>query len=277
MKRPVLMSVLILAAIAAALSGLVDEVSSANAEKAFARALITFAAARTLNGAISVAQGTELALEPGGVGVILTVGEILDPINDLIERFSGLMLIAASSLGLQKLLLEITAWWGVTALLGAAGAAAMVYAWHPGLAASRYRALASRLFLVTLFVRFAIPALIIAINLFSDAFLASEQDASTAAIEATRGEIEEYNETVSEAPDTEQSMIDRLGAMIDSSLDAMNPTDRLSNLRDSASNASQHIINLIVIFVLQTIILPIVFLWLLVEGLKALATRTMRL
>lgn len=276
MKRPVLMSVLILAAIAAALSGLVDEVSSASAEKAFARALVTFAAARTLNGVISVAQGTELALEPGGVGINLTIGEILDPINDLIERFSGLMLIAASSLGLQNLLLGITAWWGVTAFLVVAGGAAMAYGWHPRLAASRHRALASRLFLVALFVRFAIPTLIIAINLFSDAFLASEQEAATAALEATRGEIEEYNEAASEPPDVDQSMIDRLGAMIDSSLDAMNPTDRLSRLRDSASNASEHIINLIVIFVLQTIILPIVFLWLLVECSKALATRVMR-
>jgi hypothetical protein len=66
-----------------------------------------FAVARTLNGVISAAQGTEVALEPGGVGVVLSVGEILDPINDLIERFSAVMLIAASSLGLQALLLNI--------------------------------------------------------------------------------------------------------------------------------------------------------------------------
>ncbi len=39
------------------------------------------------------------------------------------------------------------------------------------------------------------------------------------------------------------------------------------------SNASEHIINLIVIFVLQTIILPLVFLWLIVELLKLMATR----
>ena len=35
------------------------------------RALATYAAARALNAVISVAQGTEVALEPGGVGVVL--------------------------------------------------------------------------------------------------------------------------------------------------------------------------------------------------------------
>lgn len=277
MRRPVLLSVLTLAAIAAALSGLVDEVSGTSAEKAFTRALVTFAAARTLNGVISVAQGTELALEPGGVGVNLTIGEILDPINDLIERFSGVMLVAASSLGLQNLLLRITSWWGVTALLVATGVVAMACAWHPRVAGGRYGIAASRLFLVVLFVRFAIPVLIIGISLFSEAFLASEQDRSTAALEATRGEIEEYSDSASAAPDADQSMMERLGAMLDSSLQAMDPTERLSRLRDSASNASEHIINLIVIFVLQTIILPLGFLWLLVEGLKALATKTLRM
>jgi len=54
----------------------------------------------------------------------------------------------------------------------------------------------------------------------------------------------------------------------------MNVGDRLNRLRDRVSNASEHIINLIVIFVLQTIILPLVFLWLFVELLKMLAART---
>ena len=53
----------------------------------------------------------------------------------------------------------------------------------------------------------------------------------------------------------------------------MNIGDQLGSLRDRVSNASEHIINLIVIFVLQTIILPLVFLWLFVELLKVIAAR----
>ncbi|NNF50377.1 MAG: hypothetical protein HKN65_11030, partial [Woeseiaceae bacterium] len=42
---------------------------------------------------------------------------------------------------------------------------------------------------------------------------------------------------------------------------------------DSASQSSEQIVNLIVIFVLQTILLPLAFLWLLVEGFKRVAGR----
>ena len=70
------------------------------------RALVSFASARALNGVISVVQGTQVAVEPLGVGVSLSVGEILDPINDLVEAFSTVMLTASVAFGMQLLLLN---------------------------------------------------------------------------------------------------------------------------------------------------------------------------
>ena len=55
-----------------------DQQAARNYETLFQRALVTFALARGLNGVISVAQGTEVAVEPGGMGVNFTVGEILE-------------------------------------------------------------------------------------------------------------------------------------------------------------------------------------------------------
>src|SRR5688572_13361483 len=94
-----------------ALAGLVDGPSRGYAEAALARSLVTFAIARTLDGAISVAQGTEVAVEPGGVGVNFALGQALDPINDLVERFSAAMLIATSALTLQGVMHEKARWW----------------------------------------------------------------------------------------------------------------------------------------------------------------------
>jgi hypothetical protein len=71
--------------------------------------------------------------------------------------------------------------------------------------------------------------------------------------------------------------MDRFGDMWDSSVGQMNIAGRIDNLKESVSSASEQIINLIVIFVLQTIILPLVFLWLLVEGLKGIVSRATRL
>ena len=64
--------------------------------------------------------------------------------------------------------------------------------------------------------------------------------------------------------------------MIDESIDKLDVAGRIDRLKESASSASEQIVKLIVIFVLQTIILPLVFLWLLVEGLKAIASRAPR-
>ena len=52
-----------------AASGVADRLSKDYAATALERAFVTWAVARGLNGVISVAQGTEVALEPGGVGV----------------------------------------------------------------------------------------------------------------------------------------------------------------------------------------------------------------
>ncbi|MBT8449478.1 MAG: hypothetical protein KJO69_07305, partial [Gammaproteobacteria bacterium] len=68
------------------IGGWLDQTGRSYTEEGIKRALTTYAIARGLNGVISVAQGTEVAIQPVGVGVTFTPGQILDPINDLIER-----------------------------------------------------------------------------------------------------------------------------------------------------------------------------------------------
>ena len=60
--------------------------------------LSVYAVLRGLNAVISTAQGTELSIEPMGVGLTLTPGEILDPLNDLIEQVSTVLLFASASI-----------------------------------------------------------------------------------------------------------------------------------------------------------------------------------
>lgn len=266
-------SVLIVLAVALAMSGLVDGTSRTIAEQSFTRALVTFAAARTLNGVISAAQGTEVALEPGGVGVILSVGQALDPINDLVEQFSSIMLVAASSLGLQNILLGVSGWWGMNAALAAVGLAAIAALWLASPGTGRLATITARMFLILLFLRFAVPLLVLGTSLVSEAFLAESLAESTAVLEATSSEIEEISESEALPADADRGMLDRLGSMLDESLRSLNASERLDRLRQTAADAAEHIVNLIVIFVLQTIILPLAILWLLVEIAKGFIAR----
>jgi hypothetical protein len=276
-RRKIAWTIAAIAVAAIALTGYADDASDGYADEALKRALVTFAVARTLNGVISVAQGTEVAVEPGGVGVNFTVGQILDPINDLIEQFSSVMLVAASSLGLQKVLLTMTGWWGLTALLVLAAAFVAVTSWWPGGAREGTESLALRAFLVVAFLRFALPLLVVGTHIVFAAFLESEHDAATAVLEATSSEIEELNneEAPAGAGVRNGSFMERLGDMLDSSMQQLDVSGRIDRLRTSASNASEQIVNLIVIFVMQTVILPLAFLWLLVEGLKRIAGRAL--
>lgn len=259
--------------IALSLTGVADLLGEQYAKEAFSRALVTFAAARTLNGVISVAQGTELAVEPAGVGVIFSLGQILDPINDLVERFSTVMLVATSSLGLQNVLLDMTAWWGVTSALLLAASLLLLSLWWPGRRSSRWTGLALRFFLVTVFFRFAVPLLIITTNLVFDNFLAAEQQAAVTALEATSSEIEAVNQASAAPAEPPESMVERFNNWLDQSMESMNVEAQLKDLAARVSQATEHIINLIVIFVFQTILMPLATLWLLVEGLKSLVRR----
>jgi hypothetical protein len=66
--------------------------------------LVIYATARVVNGVISVIQSIELSLSLGA-GVAMHLGEVLDPLNDLIERFSAFVLYGLTALGIQQLVL----------------------------------------------------------------------------------------------------------------------------------------------------------------------------
>ncbi len=97
----------------------IDDAALHEVDAGWKRALATFAVARALNAVISVAQGTELAVQPAGLGVTLAPGQALDPINDLIEQFSTLMLLASVAFGAQRVLIGIGAWWPMSLALTA--------------------------------------------------------------------------------------------------------------------------------------------------------------
>ena len=67
------------------------------------RALVTFAAARTINAALSVVQGTSFAIEPFGFGVELSVGQVLHPLNQVVEQFADWMLAASVAFGVMQI------------------------------------------------------------------------------------------------------------------------------------------------------------------------------
>ena len=156
LRRKLLLALLALLAVAVACAWLrpLDDLAGAQAQAGFKRAVASFATARALNAVISVVQGTELSVQPLGVGVTLTPGQMLDPLNDLVERFSDLMLAASVAFGVQLLLIEVGMHWGMSLALTLV---AFAWAW-PYLKRKRPPALLTRVLVALLLVRFIVPA-----------------------------------------------------------------------------------------------------------------------
>lgn len=81
-----------------------DEAANDYVNEAIVDAGIAHALARGINAVISVVQSIEISVSLGA-GFAVNLGEALDPLNDLIERFSAFMFYALAALGIKKLVL----------------------------------------------------------------------------------------------------------------------------------------------------------------------------
>jgi len=217
------------------------------------RALVSFAAARTLNALISVAQGTEISAQPLGVGVTLTPGQLLDPLNDLVEQFSTLMLAASIAFGIQKVLITIGAYWLISLVLTAT---ALGWTWH------YYRrqqapAWLSKLLVILLMLRFAIPVVTIGTDLLSQKCLVADYEASQLIIDTSSGQAAKQNPPVPAAGES-QGIVDTVKGWLSQTGDLK---QRFEYLKGSVEREIEHILKIIVIFLLQTTVIPFLLLW----------------
>lgn len=263
-----LMALAIVALLALSFLKPIDHSSQSQLDSALTRAMIGFGLARTLNGVISVAQGTEFAVQPAGVGVNFSPGEILDPINDLVERFSWVMLLATSSLGVQKILLEVSSWMGVSLLLGGAALFFLLTRMRNSALAS-LADIAGKILLLMLLVRFLIPLGSLANDWVYKQFLEPRFEESSQQLEIASDRIREISTRQAQTETPSESLTDRAKNFYNSMTAKFDFDGMLEDYRKSAENVSEHAVNLIVVFVLQTVLFPLLFLYLIYRLFKS--------
>lgn len=244
-----------------------DRAADERLSESLENALVSFAIARTLNGVISVAQGTELAFQPAGVGVVISAGEILDPLNDLVERFSTLVLIAAASIGIQMQLNEMFAHPWVNVGLAIVLVLALAALWTPLPAGTRRFVLA--LAAVSVFARFLVVAASLGAALVSHAFLSERESAAIASLSSTSADLER-----GETAPPDASLLDRFGRFLEDPAETLDLDARIERLKGQAESAISQLINLIVVYALETVLLPIAVLYL-VYALARAALRSL--
>ncbi|MFK8075066.1 MAG: hypothetical protein AB8B84_00670 [Granulosicoccus sp.] len=264
--------VAVLLSVVLALIPATDEVGQSHVDTAFKRALVGYALARGLNGAISVAQGTEVAIQPAGVGVNFTPGQILDPVNDLVERFSWIMMLASSSLGIQKVLLSMSAWNGLLLVVVLSGLLFLLSILWSRL--SEVRWVLQRLFLFVLLLRFMMPAISIANDWVYRTFLEGDYLAASASLEQAQLAIGEINdEVLAEHRNETPTLLERARVIYDQAMANVDIDRRLQEYRHAAETISENTIRLVVVFLMQTLVFPLLFMFIVWGIIRRLTRR----
>ena len=241
-------------------------------DESFERSLYAFGIAKTLNGAISIMQGTEVALEPAGIGVILTPGQILDPINDLVERFSWVMLLSATSLGIQKVLIGMFSSTIFSSTVAVALCIVAFSLWRSSYFSAKLKNILYRIVMFIFILRFVIPSMAIANDGLYTAFLQPTYEESTLNLAASDKAISKISTDSAEKKNQDITWYGFLGNSIESAINSINVDQRVADIKAEAENITKHIVDLIVIFTIQTILFPLFFLWLAVKLIKSSLT-----
>ena len=86
----------------------IDSTAETYFRDSITKAGVSYGVCRIINATVSVIKESSVELEPAGIGLSLAVGQIVDPINDMVERVSNVLVMSITSLGVQELAYEIS-------------------------------------------------------------------------------------------------------------------------------------------------------------------------
>lgn len=264
----------------------IDTTATEKVDSGLKNALATYATARILHGVISAVQGTQIDAAPAGVGATFTPGQILAPAAEMLKQFSDLMLIVCASFALQKLLIAIGGYVAVSVVLSV-----VALAWTVFILLQRRQAppWLSKILIVLLLVRFAVPLMVLGSDQVFQTVLLEKYQISHAGLDATsKGPAVTKAEDLANTSNAPKSVTQSQVPPVPSS-SGLNVFSKLNELVDNinawmknkaaasvakydaiqkaANEAVEHVVMLMAVFVLQTIVLPLLILF----GLRGLA------
>lgn len=252
-----------------------DTKATAYIDQSLKNAGAAFLLARGFNAVVSVFQESELQLEPAGVGVSLALGQALDPINDLVERFSWVMLASLTSLGIQKFLIEITPFLSIQVLLLLALSALLAGVWQTKRTPIDLSQIGRILLLSAIVLRFAVPAMAFLNHQVYVTFLAERHDQSVARLDQSTRMLESYalddtTEKIGAQQEGDNAgerqgwfghAQETLSQAIEQGKVFFDVKTKFAAVKNLTQEMVDTVIDLIVVFTLNTIVLPLIFLW----------------
>jgi hypothetical protein len=173
------------------------------------------------------------------------------------------MLVAAVALGIQRVLLTIATWWPISAAL-TVGIITWCCSWWRGRAPNPR---ISRGLVILLLVRFAVPVVTVGSDYVFQEFLRTTYARSLRALEDSRDRVEQAAPAMEPKP-AQRGLVERLKDAAVAPITEVR--HRYEVVRSAAESGIERMVDLIVVFVLQTLIMPILFLWGLIRATRIL-------
>lgn len=242
----------------------IEKTSTHYLHQSLKKATLSFASARLINALVSVAQEVRTG---GSVKLFGTGGEVgvaplawLDPLNDLVERFSLIMLASCISLGIQIFLNEALPKLSLVVLLPISGAILLLslLLTAAGQSAGRhlYRA-GSKLLMTTTLLLVMIPTMAALNHLSYNLFLSDTYEAAAISLHEDTQDL-----SAAALPENGHTM-DTLAEW----------KAKMGRLKLKVNNIIENIVDLIVVFIIQTMVLPLIMLWVFARLIIALLGR----
>jgi len=258
-----LLSIFTISAVFIAITFAIDTTAKTLVDDSFSQAIIVFGSAKALNAVISLAQGTELSLP----FFVVAIGEVLDPVNDLVEQFSLVMLASMTSLGIQKIFLNFVTNEIYNYLLLVLVIVLNIWLYKRFRNDDKLRDIFFKVVFVLLFLRFAIPMISYVNDISYNYFVKEEYN-----IERLNENIVKVKEDVSKV-NQETLQTKKQSSFFDKIVEKFDTeyySKKVQEYTDAVDNSSEYIIDLIIVFIFQTIFLPILFLFILYWFVKSI-------
>ncbi|MFA6816029.1 MAG: hypothetical protein WCS73_07020, partial [Lentisphaeria bacterium] len=124
--------------------------------KAMTQAGVAYGVCRMVNASVSVIKGSQIQIEPAGLGVALAAGQVLDPLDDMTERASDILITAIVSLGIQKITYELCVEYAPV-LIGISLLVFVVVSFFKGIRAKSLQTIMLKWIILIAVARFCLP------------------------------------------------------------------------------------------------------------------------
>lgn len=251
-----------------------DTSTDAYFQEAITAAGLAYATTRLVNASVSVIKESDLQLEPAGVGLSLAVGQTLDPIDDMTERLSDVLVTAITSLGVQKLAHTM----GVSLVPRILGVLLLLLSplvWLDHARLGALRRLLVRLALLLTIARFCLPMAALANAYLQEHYFTQEIEEARTALALGTAELEKLSEVSLPEVEGLRGTLKNSAAFLQKKAtglrDALAYT--VANVGTIVDNLLKLTFLYVGIFVIQVLLLPLGIFWLLLKTANTLYLR----